>query len=263
MNPNLGAALPLENFIQAVQSQLDKAQTAMAVKAHNLNLPLTFAIKDITLDLRAQVEFTAGEIRIRPAGAGDAQSSLFHLVFAAITRPMIEENAVAFSDGPHDTSLDDLGDGLSDEDRRKLEWVGVRTVAKLKESMARGGDQAIGRVTNLPVDRLRKALERASAPLIDHVVPVAGGDGDPPLLRVRGRNLMQDRMPSVMLGNETIAVVKASPEELLLAPGPHQWSGELSVEPAPMVSTAMAFDLRRFAPNPPLSNTLNGAEGHA
>lgn len=258
-----GTALPLENFIQAVQSQLDKAQTAMAVKAHNLNLPLTFAIKDITLDLRAQVEFTAGEIRIRPASAGDVQASLFHLVFAAITRPMIEENAIAFSDGPHDTSLDDLGDGLSEEDRRKLEWVGVRTVAKLKENMARGGDQAIGRVTNLPVDRLRKALERASAPLIDHVVPVPGSNGDLPLLRVRGRNLMLDGPPTVTMGSEAVAVVKASPDELLLAPAAHQWAGELSVEPAPLVGTAMAFDLRRFAPPPRANGALNGAEEHS
>ena len=62
------ATLPLEHFIQAVQSQLDKAQAAMAMKARNLNLPLTFAIKDITLDLRAHVEFARNEIRIRPAG---------------------------------------------------------------------------------------------------------------------------------------------------------------------------------------------------
>jgi hypothetical protein len=61
------ATLPFEHFIQAVQSQLDNAQTAMAVKARNLNLPLTFAIKDITLDLRAHVEFARSEIRIRPA----------------------------------------------------------------------------------------------------------------------------------------------------------------------------------------------------
>ena len=53
------ATLPLEHFIQAVQSQLDNAQTAMAVKARNLNLPLTFAIKDVTLDLIAAFQQTA------------------------------------------------------------------------------------------------------------------------------------------------------------------------------------------------------------
>ena len=72
--------LPLEHFIQAVQRQLDNAQTAMAVKAKSFNLPLTFAIKDITLDLRAHVEFARSEIRIRPAGPSDADASVFHLV---------------------------------------------------------------------------------------------------------------------------------------------------------------------------------------
>jgi len=243
------ATLPLEHFIQAVQTQLDNAQTAMAVKARNLNLPLTFAIKDITLDLRAQVEFTAGEIRIRPAGATDTQASLFHLVFTAITRPMIEENAIAFAESPQDRPIDELGDELTDEDRRKLEWVGVRTVGKLQELSAQGGDRTVGRVTSLPVDRLRRALERASAPLVEHVVPVLNGaNGDPPLLRVRGRNLMRAGPPRVMLGGEPIAVVKASADELMLAPAPHQWAGELSVEPAPMVAAAMAFDLRPFVP---------------
>jgi hypothetical protein len=264
------AALPLEHFIQAVQSQLDNAQTAMAVKARNLNLPLTFAIKDITLDLRAQVEFTAGEIRIRPAGAADAQASMFHLVFTAITRPMIEENAIAFADNPHDRSIDELGDDLTDEDRRKLEWVGVRTVGKLQEMSAQGGDRMVGRVTSLPVDRLRRALERASAPLMERVMPVTDGrEGDVPLLRVSGRNLMRAGPPRVTLGGEAMAVVKASADELLLAPAPHQWAGELSVEPAPLVSHALAFDLRPYAPPapppaPPASGgALNGAGGHA
>jgi len=268
---NTNAALPLEHFIQAVQSQLDNAQTAMAVKARNLNLPLTFAIKDITLDLRAQVEFTAGEIRIRPAGANDTQASLFHLVFTAITRPMIEENAVAFSDNPHDRSIDELGDDLTDEDRRKLEWVGVRTVGKLQEMSASGSERMVGRVTNLPVDRLRKALERASAPMIDHVVPVPVNTGDmPSMLRVRGHNLIRDGAPDVTLGGEAVAVIKASPDELLLAPLAGQWAGELRVATAPMVSTAMAFDLRPFAPAVPqpreaqLYGTLaNGAGAHA
>src|SRR5436190_1029531 len=138
MTPTANAALPLEHFIQAVQRQLDNAQTAMAVKARNLNLPLTFAIKDITLDLRAQVEF-----------------------------------------------------------------VGVRTVDKLQEMSAQGGDRTVGRVTSLPVDRLRRALERASAPLMEHVMPVlGGGEGDLPLLRVSGRNLTRSGPPRVTLGGE-------------------------------------------------------------
>jgi hypothetical protein len=247
-----GAALPLENFIQAVQSQLDKAQTAMAMKARNLNLPLTFAIKDITLDLRAHVEFSRSEIRIRPAGANDAEASVFHLVFAAITRPMIEENAVSMADDPDDRAIGDLeDDSLTEENRRQLEWIGVRTVGKLKELESKGGVGAIGRVTGLPVDRLRQALARASAPSIDQVVPVPAGRGDdatPALLRVRGHNLMDGQSPRVTLGGQTMAVVKATGRELLLAPQAHQWSGELAVTPAGGLAATMAFDLSPYAP---------------
>jgi hypothetical protein len=244
------ATLPLEHFIQAVQSQLDNAQTAMAVKARNLNLPLTFAIKDITLDLRAHVEFARSEIRIRPAGPADQAASVFHLVFTAITRPMIEENAMAFSEDRDERSIDELKDELSDEERRRLEWVGVRTVTKLRELEESGAARTVGRVTSLPVDRLRRALERASAPLVEHVVPVqqpGGEQGDlTSLVRVRGRNLVRDGLPRVSIGGEPVSIVRAREDELLIAPRAHQMHGELTVEPAPSLAASLAFDLRPF-----------------
>jgi hypothetical protein len=248
------ATLPLEHFIQAVQSQLDKAQAAMAMKARNLNLPLTFAIKDITLDLRAHVEFARNEIRIRPAGAADPQASMFHLVFTAITRPMIEENATSLADNPEDRQIDDLkDDSLTEENRRQLEWIGVRTVDKLQEMDSKGGVGAIGRVTGLPVDRLRQALARASVPALEHVTPVApeqAGDGHQ-FLRVRGHNLLGPAggaIPAVTLGNKPVAVIKASARELLLAPQSNQWAGELNVSHGPGVAASLAFDLSPFAP---------------
>ena len=251
------ATLPLEHFIQAVQSQLDKAQAAMAMKARNLNLPLTFAIKDITLDLRAHVEFARNEIRILPAGAADTQASMYHRVFTAITRPMIEENASALADNPEERQIDDLkDDSLTEENRRQLEWIGVRTVDKLQEMDSKGGVGAIGRVTGLPVDRLRQALARASAPALEHVTPVApdaAGDSHQ-FLRVRGHNLLGaggQGTPKVTLGNQPVAVIKASPRELLLAPQAHQWSGELSVSHGPGAAASLAFDLSPFAPPPP------------
>ena len=250
-------ALPLENFIQAVQSQLDKAQTAMTLKARNLNMPLTFAIKDISLDLRAHVEFAKSEIRIRPASASDVEASMFHLVFAAITRPMIEENAMQMAaDDPDDRNIDDIeDDSLSEDERRKLEWVGVRTVSKLREMEAQGGANTVQRVTGLPVNRLRAALARASAPLVDYVTPVERESGDtsegPPLIRLRGRNLMGGGgRPHVTLGGEAMAIVSATDRELLIAPMPHQWSGELAVTPPTGPATALAFDLSPFAPKP-------------
>jgi hypothetical protein len=247
------ATLRLEDFIQAVQSQLDNAQAAMAIKARNLNLPLTFAIKDINLDLRAHVEFADSEIRIRPAAAGETETSVFHLVFTAITRPAIEENAITLADDPDDQSLDELGDELTSEERKRLEWAGVRTVKQFQNAQEKSSVATIGRVTNLPVERLRKALERASAPLVHRVEPVrpdpmAPSDG-PPLIRVTGRNLVRGgTLPQVKIGRRPVSILKSSANELLLAPGDDQWAGELAVEAAPLMATAMSFDLSAFGP---------------
>lgn len=245
------ATLRLEDFIQAVQSQLDNAQAAMAIKARNQNLPLTFAIRDINLDLRAHVEFADSEIRIRPAAAGEKEASVFHLVFTAITRPAIEENAIALADDPDDQSLDELGDELSPDERKRLEWAGVRTVKQFQEAEQKGSVHTIGRVTNLPIDRLRKALERASAPLVQRVEPVGArlGSDEPPLIRVTGRNLVRGGVfPQVRIGDRPVSILKSTANELLLAPAQDQWSGELAVEPAPQLATAMSFDLTAFGP---------------
>lgn len=244
--------LRLEDFIQAVQSQLDNAQAAMAIKARNLDLPLTFAIKDINLDLRAHIEFVSSEIRIRPAAAGETDASVFHLVFTAITRPAIEENAIALSEDPEDQPLDQFAEDLTPDERRRLEWAGVRTIRQFQEAEEKGTVGTIGRVTNLPVARLRKALERASRPhvqMVEPIMPESGEAEGPPILRVTGRNLVRKgKFPQVRIANRPVSILKSSPGELLLAPSDDQWSGELWVEAAPDAASAMAFDLSECAP---------------
>ena len=242
---NTDGTLPLEHFIQAVQRQLDNAQTAMAVKARSFNLPLTFAIKDITLDLRAHVEFARSEIRIRPAGAADKDASVFHLVFTAITRPMIEENAVAFQEDPDDAITDDE---LNDEERKQLEWSGVRTRTQLRELTARGGERAVERITGLPIDRLRQALSRTSAPLIADLVPADRSEADsasvPARLRLRGRNLVRNGPPSVTIEGEPVSVLSAREDEVVIAPQQHQLAGELRLSTSPDLTATTAFDVR-------------------
>jgi hypothetical protein len=261
--------LPLEHFIQAVQSQLDNAQTAMAMKARNLNLPLTFAIKDITLDLRAHVEFSRSEIRIRPAGPSDKEASVFHLVFTAITRPMIEENAIAFSEDPHEESLDTLKDDLSDDERKRLEWSGVRTVAKLRELQENGADRTVERISGLPAERLRKALARSSAPMLVDVSPAESPAGTEPDLatriRLRGRNLTRQGPPRVTIGGEPVSVVSAAAHEVLIAPQPHQLAGLLTLSTSPDHLASTSFDLRPSMARPASvapGGLIDGGNGH-
>jgi len=59
--------VPFDVFIQALTLQLDKAQAAMAMKARVARLPLTFAVKDVSLDLRAFVRMINDEMWVRPS----------------------------------------------------------------------------------------------------------------------------------------------------------------------------------------------------
>jgi hypothetical protein len=235
------SAVPIEDFVQALQAQLDRAQRAMHIKAKNLNLPLTFAVKDIAIDLRTHVEVVKNQVRVRPAGPGDHDASLLHLSLTTVTRPMIEENA--FPMDANEERLDEVKE-IPEEDRRKLEWAGLQTVRQLKELHEQSGTATIGRMADLPVDRLRKALQKMSQPMVSRVDAEAGESPAQKLLRIRGENLMRRQAPKVEIEGEPVSVLSATERELLLAPKPHQFSGRLTIETEPSYATQMAFDLR-------------------
>jgi hypothetical protein len=256
MNGRGGNGVPLEDFIQALSSQLDRVQSGMALKV-KAGLPLTFAVKDLSLDLKAHVEVDGPVVRIRSAGPGDTDASTLRLAMTTITRPLMEENTASATADPSDTSLHDaLGADLSPDDLRRLEWAGVQTVSQLRRLQESAGENAIGRIANVPALRLRMALERASQPAIHDVLVDApidapprppfevpprpplerasldvlpipdGGDpvapptfdalSDGPHIRVAGRNLLRDGQPTVRLGDERLHVVAANPRELVV-----------------------------------------------
>lgn len=163
--------VPIEHFVQALTSQLDRAQASLALKAR-AGLPLTFAVKELSLDFRAHVEMVGSVIHVRPAGPGDREASTLHFQLTTVTRPMIEENSVqlaATSDGP--TLREALGPDVSEEEQRRLEWAGIHNVAQLRELERGTGEDALEKFTQVPVSRLRAALARASAPRITQIFP--------------------------------------------------------------------------------------------
>jgi hypothetical protein len=293
------AGLPIEHFIQAITSQLDRAQAALALKAR-AGLPLTFAVKDLTIDLRAQMEIVGSVVHIRPAAPSEPEASTVRLQLTTVTRPMIEENAVQLGPLPDEPSLRDvLGPDVTEDEERRLEWAGIHNVAQLRDLQRRSGEEALEKFTQVPVARLRAALSRASLPHIIKVTPelppLLPGDGNgkpvtkgpiedlggikrwpafvesprvpsatpkidigsidepaapavtPPLLKIRGINLVREAPPKVMIGGEAVPVIKATEREIVVAPHAHMLSGTLAVEvePGVMAQTEIQF------PQPP------------
>ena len=145
---------PVEEFLEAITNQLDRTQDALRLKS--VTRPLTYAIRDFTMDLKVFVELGPdGTVIFRPAASDDVGASVVHIGFTTVNRTMIEENTVSLS-AVKSPTLDELG--LDPAERRGLERLGVRNVEQLDELKRSTSESTVSRYSGLPVSRLRQAL---------------------------------------------------------------------------------------------------------
>ena len=234
----------VEDFLEAITSQLDRTQDLLRLKA--VNRPLTYAIRDFSLDMKVFVELDdEGHVRFRSSGANETGASSVTIGFTTITRPMIEENTVSLSEvqGP---SLEDLG--LAPEERRSLEKVGVRNAGQLKRLNSSSGEDALAKFSNLPVNRLRAALQQ-SRPTVDRVEPADGlrqnGAADRPTrsersvqvprgtrrLRLDGANLSDlHRLGTASLDGSPVPIISSDRDHIVVDLGGLEPNGRLVVD---------------------------------
>lgn len=223
-----GRGYPVEEFLQALTAQLDRAQDALALKVTGTDRPLTWALKDLTIDLRVfvQIDQETGAVLIQSAGPNEDGASTLHLNLTTITRPMVEENALAFHTDSDPRPVRDIGAQvhLDEDHQRKLDWMGIRTVGQLKQL----DPTTVQAVMGIPVSRLQAALEAAARPAVlgSEVVTRSGG----PLLKIFGANLSDVSGTEVKLRGDPVEVLEATPRHLLVRPQPHHVGAEGPVE---------------------------------
>jgi hypothetical protein len=144
----------VEDFLGAITSQLDRTQDALKLKA--VNRPLTYAIREFDMELKVFVGLDAdGRVRLRPPSANEPGASSIKIGFTTITRPMIEENTVDMALTRSPTLAEA---GVPDDERQRLERLGVRTTGELQRLRNSAGTEGIARMSDVPIDRLRQAL---------------------------------------------------------------------------------------------------------
>jgi len=225
-----GRSYPIEDFVQAFTAQLDRAQDLLALKART-GRPLTFALRDLNVDLNVFLETDAqGRLMMRHAAPNEAGSSTLHFNFTTITRSMAEENTLSLTAEEDPRGLEDLSgaQGLDEATRRRLEWAGVRTVGQLKK-LSHGTDpKSVQAFLGIPVMQLQSLLEQASRPTVTGHEVLPRGDGRP-LLRIRGANLADGVTPEVRLSGEPVEVLEATPSAVLVRPLSHHREGQVEV----------------------------------
>jgi hypothetical protein len=222
-----GRAYPVEEFLQALTAQLDRAQDALALKVTGTKRPLTWALKDLAIDLRVFVEVAdSGKVLIRSAGPNEDGASTVHLSLTTITRPMVEENSWSLREDADARSLDDIraSANLGEEEKKKLEWIGVRTVGQLRDL----NPAAVNAVVGIPVDRMQALLEASARPTVFGHEATLAADGVP-LLKIKGANLTTGVTPEVRLSGDPVEVIRASHNELVVRPRSAHVEGPVEV----------------------------------
>ncbi|MFI5896828.1 hypothetical protein ACIA5D_42680 [Actinoplanes sp. NPDC051513] len=229
----------VQDFLEAITSQLDRTQDALSLKA--VNRPLTYAIREFSLSLQVFVEMDdEGVVRFRSAGPNEAGASTVSVGFTTITRTMIRENTVdiAETQGP---TLNEAG--LAPAEQRQLERLGVRNVAQLRRLSSESSESAVAQFADLPVNRLRAALQagRPAVRAVQPEAPPARLAPDPAVqpvrvppgtrrLRIDGDNL--DGLTTK--GNATldgvgVPIVESGPSHAVVDLGPRDPRGRLDL----------------------------------
>ncbi|MDD9932731.1 MAG: hypothetical protein OXT09_03970 [Myxococcales bacterium] len=219
----------VQDFVESLRAQLDRAQDSLAVSVRT-GRPLTWALRDVGLELNVFFDLRAGKARMRHAGPNETGASTIKLNFATITRPMVEENTLDIARDEDPRSLEEFADSvkLDDETRTQLDRMGVRTVGQLKRMGREVPEGALHAFTGLPVGRLRAALQAAARPVVTRSDVELERDGSP-LLRIQGANLTDGLETDVRVGGEPVEVVSAEAKELLVRPMSHQREGRFEV----------------------------------
>src|SRR5262249_14605515 len=161
-----GAGFLVDDFITSITTQLDRVQDALRIKA--VNRPLTYALRELHLELKVFVDMDRqGQVLLRAAGPNEAGASTLAMDFTTITKPMIEENTVSLA-ATRSTPLDKLG--LDPQEQMRLEKLGVTNLAQLERLKGSTGVNTVARLAELPVDRLRRALQ-SGLPRLDGAAP--------------------------------------------------------------------------------------------
>lgn len=196
-NASAVAGFLVEDFITSITTQLDRVQDALRIKA--VNRPLTYALKELHLELKVFVDMDAqGHVMLRAAGPNEAGASTLALDFTTITKPMIEENTISLA-ATRSTPLDNLG--LKPEEQMRLERLGVTNLAQLDRLRGSTSVSTVARMVDMPVERLRRAMVAGHPKLGPPPAPATR----PPMVSPR---------PPVAVARPPVAVPRPLPRQL-------------------------------------------------
>ena len=197
----------LESFLDSLIVELDKARETLAVKA--INKPLTYAVKDMNLEMQLFPSFDGKKVQFVTAKPGQTGASKIAIQLGSITDQQIRKTTKKPTT-KEDVSIEVIEE-IDDETKDSLRKIGVTSVNDLAEIERKNVD--LEKVSNKKVSYkklaglLQKARRNNFPPSIQKVS--FSKTKSNPILKVEGENLAIDSNyePVVILNGELLEVM--------------------------------------------------------
>jgi hypothetical protein len=197
-------AWQLEDFVDSVVVDLDKTRETLAVKA--INKPLTYTVKELSLDLNIFPTYDGDIVRFTTAQPGQQGASKVSIQLGSITDQQVRATTkVPEASG---VSIDDIS--VDKNTKKQLRKLGVQSVDDLQRVEKKNVD--LKRVADTDIDyrslanQIQKAQRNTAPPMVRSVS--LSHDGDAPALLVRGKHLaVNPHFPPVAVINDQLAEV--------------------------------------------------------
>ncbi|MEM7374371.1 MAG: hypothetical protein AAF587_37600 [Bacteroidota bacterium] len=196
----------LESFLDSLIVELDKARETLAVKA--INKPLTYAVKDVKLELQLFPNFDGRMVQFITAEPGQEGASRISIQLGSITDQQIRKTTKK-PITKQDLAIEVIEE-IDDDTKDSLRKIGVSSITDLEEIEKKNVDleKASNRKVNYSkLSGLLKKARRSSLP--PNIYRASLSEEEPqPILRISGENLsLDDQFEPVAVINGQLANV--------------------------------------------------------
>ena len=204
----------LESFLDSMIVELDKARETLALKA--INKPLTYAVKDISMDLQLFPTYDGDNVKFITAQPGQSGASKVSIQLGSITDQQVRETSRVPT--KNDISIDAV-EGLDEKTKKDLKKIGVTSVKDVEKIEKKNIDleKAGGVNTNYKdlTGLIEKARRAKMPPVVNKVSVTKSIDG--PVLELEGKNLaVAKKYTPVAVVNDQLAEVLSHKADRLL-----------------------------------------------
>lgn len=207
----------IESFIDSLTVELDKVRDTLAIKA--INKPLTYSVKDISLDLQIFPEYDGNNVKFTTAKPGQDGASKLSVQLGSITDRQVRETSKVPS--KNDISLDSIEE-IDEETKEDLKKIGISTYEDLKKTQNKVDLDSVskkGKSRNYKklADLIEKSRRGSSTPRISNISLSKNKDS----IIISGENLSlnPDFLPKAKINNHPIEVSFADTQSVHLKLG--------------------------------------------